>query len=98
MMEFAIPAHHPALAGHFPGHPVVPAVVILDEVAARLPELYPGARIVRVTSAKFVGVLEPGQACRVSFERRADGMVRFACEALGRPVASGLLEIGGAVS
>ncbi len=27
-----IPADHPSLPGHFPGRPIVPAVVILDEV------------------------------------------------------------------
>src|SRR5437879_10590804 len=32
----AIRADHPSLAGHFPGTPIVPGVVILDEVAAAL--------------------------------------------------------------
>ena len=92
-MEFTIPSNHTALAGHFPDHPVVPAVVILDEVAARVPTFCPGARIVRVLSAKFTAILEPGQACRLEFARRTDGAVRFTCEARGRPVASGLFEI-----
>jgi 3-hydroxyacyl-[acyl-carrier-protein] dehydratase len=38
----AIPADHPSLAGHFPGAPVVPGVVILDEIAAALAEWRPG--------------------------------------------------------
>ena len=36
MLEFRllIAADHPSLPGHFPGQPVVPGVVILDEVSA----------------------------------------------------------------
>jgi 3-hydroxymyristoyl/3-hydroxydecanoyl-(acyl carrier protein) dehydratase len=31
-----IAAEHPALAGHFPGSPIVPGVVLLDEMVRAL--------------------------------------------------------------
>ena len=34
----AIRADHPSLPGHFPGTPLVPGVVILDEIVAALAE------------------------------------------------------------
>jgi 3-hydroxymyristoyl/3-hydroxydecanoyl-(acyl carrier protein) dehydratase len=34
--EIVFPANHPSLAGHFPGQPVVPAVVLLDAVLAAI--------------------------------------------------------------
>lgn len=52
--------------------------------------------IVRDLSAKFTAILEPWQVCRLEFARRADGAVRFTCEARGRPVASGLFDIDSA--
>jgi 3-hydroxymyristoyl/3-hydroxydecanoyl-(acyl carrier protein) dehydratase len=91
--EFTIPPHHPALAGHFPDRPIVPGVVILDEVLALLARLEPPRRASGIVSAKFTAALAPGVACRVAFEPRADGSLRFACVAAGRPIASGILAL-----
>lgn len=92
-MEFTIPPHHPALAGHFPGRPIVPGVVILDEVLALLAQAEPERRVSALVSAKFTAVLAPGVACAVTFTPRADGGLRFACVAAGQPIASGLLAL-----
>jgi 3-hydroxyacyl-[acyl-carrier-protein] dehydratase len=90
-VEFTIPPQHPALAGHFPGKPIVPGVVILDEVLALVVQAEPARRVSSIVSAKFTAVLAPGEVCQVSFAPRADGLLRFACVAAGRPIASGLL-------
>ena len=58
--EIVVPADHPALAGHFPGQPVVPAVVLLDEVLA---EIRTRADFVlrSIPAAKFLQHVLPGE-------------------------------------
>lgn len=88
--RFSIPADHPALAGHFPGRPIVPAVMIMDEVLAAARQ-QPGWRIAGVRQAKFTAVLLPGEDCIVTFSPGGGGL-RFSCSAAGKIVATGLLE------
>ncbi|HVE54293.1 MAG TPA: AMP-binding protein, partial [Ramlibacter sp.] len=66
---FTIAADHPALAGHFPGHAIVPGVLILDLVFARLREAS-GRDVHAVPRVKFLSALEPGEAARVQFRQR----------------------------
>lgn len=79
-----IDAAHPALPGHFPGHPLVPGVVLLEQVALALGR-WRGQRLTRVIEAKFVAPLLPDETAtlcligiapegsRARFEIRRDG-------------------------
>lgn len=57
-----ISADHPALAGHFPGRPIVPGVVLLDEALAAAEHLLGrSVSLAGLTQAKFVRPLLPEQ-------------------------------------
>ncbi len=73
--DFRIPATHPSLAGHFPGNPVVPGVVLLDEVAAAL-RRHHGRRIAGFSQVKFVAPLLPEQTAVLQLEL-TDERLRF---------------------
>ena len=87
-----IAADHPAFAGHFPGAPVLPGVVLLDE-AIRAIELTGGGEPGRwrVTSVKFLRAVAPGEALVLEQERLATGSVRFNILSAGQAVATGAL-------
>src|SRR5579862_8741583 len=87
-----IDAAHPALAGHFPGAPVLPGVVLLDETVRALERVDGGAeRRWTISAAKFLKPVQPGETLTFEYEPLANGSMRFAVSSAGRPVASGVL-------
>lgn len=85
-----IDADHPALPGHFPGHPVVPGVVLLDTVTAALERHE--ARAVRVTGfpvVKFLVPLLPERDFEIRIAAKADGQAAFDVVAGSATLASG---------
>jgi len=86
---FTIAHDHPALPGHFPGNPIVPGVVLLDEIASAFEHLQPGATLTGLPTTKFLSPLRPGEACTVQFSPGRNGTIKFECVAGGRAVASG---------
>lgn len=92
-MQFSIPADHPSLPGHFPGHPVVPGVVVLEEVlaalAARLDALPSTLTLVQV---KFVQPLLPEQIAEIALEGAAPAW-RFQVRRADALIASGSLRL-----
>jgi 3-hydroxyacyl-[acyl-carrier-protein] dehydratase len=86
-----IAAGHPALEGHFPGAPIVPGVVLLDEIVLALESEGEAAGGWRIGAAKFVKPVRPGELLSLERERLANGSIRFSVLRGGQPVAHGLL-------
>lgn len=85
---------HPALPGHFPGHPVVPGVVLLSYVEQALRRQLGGPiRVEGVPSVKFVAPLSPGQAFEIQLEMISPAAVRFAIRQEERLIASGQVRL-----
>ncbi|MBA9898007.1 acyl-CoA synthetase family protein [Burkholderia cepacia] len=91
-LGFTIPADHPALPGHFPGHPVVPGVVLLDHAIHALgTALNRPLHAWRLGSAKFLSPVAPGEPLDLAYDVAASGAIRFTLRAGARDVASGVL-------
>ncbi len=91
-IPFEIAPDHPALPGHFPGRPIVPGVVLLDQAIARI-----GAALGRpldackLGSAKFTSPAAPGEPLMLTFCRDQRGTIRFTIRAGERTTAVGVL-------
>lgn len=90
--RFFIAADHPAFAGHFPGRPIVPGVVLLDHAlhaigqATGLP-----VETGQLGQAKFLSPVGPDSELAVRFEQTATGSIRFDVLQGERKVASGVI-------
>jgi 3-hydroxyacyl-[acyl-carrier-protein] dehydratase len=81
---------HPALAGHFPGTPIVPGVVLLDQVLVAIQSasgVTPGS--CRIASAKFFHPVGPGVTLTIGHETLANGAIAFDVMDGPRKVAGG---------
>ncbi|GJH10724.1 AMP-binding protein [Caballeronia novacaledonica] len=89
-LSFTVPPEHPALAGHFPGRPIVPGVVLLDHALDAIGSaLGKNVGACRIESAKFLSPAVPGEALDITYETSASGAIRFTIRAGVRAVASG---------
>ena len=87
--SFQVPADHPAIEGHFPGRPIVPGVILLDEALAAITAEAGLTPPLRLTRVKFMAPVLPGQTVDVLLDDSRDGRIAFACEAGSRRVLVG---------
>ena len=65
---FCIGPDHPCLPGHFPGRPIVPGVLLLEQAIAAIESVHGPLGNLRLPRVKFVRPLLPGETARVEFE------------------------------
>lgn len=90
---WAVPADHPAFAGHFPARPIVPGVVLLDEALRLAARMRGGAPADgwQVAQAKFFVPVGPSQVLRFTLQATPRGAIAFRVGCEGRDVATGSL-------
>lgn len=89
--EASVPASHPALPGHFPGAPIVPAawqLTLVEQVCRDV--LGEDLRITGLASARFRAPWAPGDRVAITVSEASSGRVRFLAEAGGVRVAEGV--------
>jgi 3-hydroxymyristoyl/3-hydroxydecanoyl-(acyl carrier protein) dehydratase len=90
---FQISAQHPALPGHFPGAPLVPGVVLLDQVLSSAERWLGRPLILRsMPQAKFTAPLLPERKALLRLHLRGTEL-RFTIVAEATTFAQGVLHV-----
>jgi 3-hydroxyacyl-[acyl-carrier-protein] dehydratase len=90
--ELVIAADHPSFTGHFPGFPILPGALLLDEALheiARTRGLDLGQW--RVAAVKFLEIVRPGDELILEHSAADEATIRFAVRTATARVASGTL-------
>ncbi len=78
-VEVVVADDHPALAGHFPGEPLVPGVVVLDCVAAVAEKEFGACRLVAIPAVKFLAPVRPDERFLIALRRCDTTGIAFEC-------------------
>lgn len=91
--KFTISEEHKCLAGHFPDYPVVPAVVIIDNIVSIIQTKDKTARLVKIKHMKFMKPLFPNVECKVIIEMKDSQQVKVNCYNHEGIIAQGQFEL-----
>ena len=91
-LAWTVPGDHPVFAGHFPGRPIVPGVVLIDRailLASRF--LNRSAITCRIVNAKFFSPVGPGETLAFALAAKEGGSLHCDIRCDERAVAAATL-------
>lgn len=98
LAEKLFPVDHPTAAGHFPGNPIIPGAVLLDEVLRAI-AASEGVQFgpCHIRSAKFLRPVRPGDRMLICWNADGPSAFKFECfvDPEDRPALLGTAELGG---
>ena len=71
LAQFSISEDHPSLKAHFPGNPMVPGALLLDEILRHI------GGVQSIISAKFLNPVLPNQICCIEEIERSDTRLKL---------------------
>lgn len=86
---WTVPSDHPALAGHFPGDPLLPATVILDWLDQLACDALGHGLAGASTQAKFLRPARPGERLQARLTPLPNGGLGFEIRIGGELAVSG---------
>ena len=93
--HWTVPLDHPVFAGHFPGTPILPGVMLLDAVLHAITAATGIALdICEISSVKFLSPANPGDELAIQHVISTSGTIRFDIVAGMRKIASGSIVPG----
>jgi 3-hydroxymyristoyl/3-hydroxydecanoyl-(acyl carrier protein) dehydratase len=91
--SFAVGRDHPSFAGHFPGNPLVPGVLLLERtLECAEAKIGRPLSVSAIVQAKFVAPLKPDELAQVELRHSATEL-RFAIRNAGRLIAQGVFAL-----
>jgi 3-hydroxyacyl-[acyl-carrier-protein] dehydratase len=92
--HWTVPFDHPAFAGHFPGAPILPGVVLLD-IALHVISNDRGTALdtCKIGSVKFLSPARPGDRLEIQHRSSINDTIHFEIAAGPRKIANGNLTI-----
>lgn len=92
--RFAIPPTHPAFAGHFPGQPMLPGVVLLDLIQAEADLAAHGLILTGIAQVKFLRPVRPGEVVTFALAEQTGRRLAIVAATQAGPVLRGQLLLG----
>jgi 3-hydroxyacyl-[acyl-carrier-protein] dehydratase len=90
LSHWTVPLDHPAFAGHFPGTPILPGVVLLDIALQAIADAS-GIALdnCEISSVKFLSPANPGDELLIQHTISAKGSLHFVISSGVRKIATG---------